>query len=53
MTGAEQDPNEDRRYHLELRSGDVAPTVLLPGDPERVDLITDLWDEAEIVASRR
>jgi uridine phosphorylase len=53
VTGGEQDPSEERQYHLELRSGDVAPTVLLPGDPDRVDLITDLWDEAEIVASHR
>jgi len=53
VTGGDQDPSEDRQYHLELRSGDVAPTVLLPGDPERLDLITDLWDDAEIVACHR
>jgi uridine phosphorylase len=53
VTGGEQDPSEDRQYHLELRSGDVAPTVLLPGDQERLDLITDLWDDAEIVACHR
>jgi uridine phosphorylase len=44
---------EDRQYHLEVAPGDVADTVLLPGDPDRVDVVTDRWDEAETVADHR
>ncbi|GAB3322396.1 nucleoside phosphorylase [Haloplanus salinarum] len=43
----------DRQYHLEVAPGDVADTVLLPGDPDRVDVVTDRWDEAETVATHR
>ena len=43
----------DRQYHLNVAPGDVADTVLLPGDPERVSLITDRWDDAETVAEHR
>jgi uridine phosphorylase len=43
----------DRQYHLEVAPGDVAETVLLPGDPDRVDVVTDRWDEAETVATHR
>jgi uridine phosphorylase len=44
---------EDEQYHLELAPGDVAETVLLPGDPDRVGVITDAWDEARVVADHR
>ena len=43
----------DRQYHLDVAPGDVADTVLLPGDPERVSLITERWDDAETVAEHR
>jgi uridine phosphorylase len=43
----------DRQYHLEVEPGDVADTVLLPGDPDRVDVVTDRWDDAETVAAHR
>ena len=43
----------DRQYHLDVTPGDVADTVLLPGDPERVSLITERWDDAETVAEHR
>jgi len=49
MTSDSADP----QYHLEVSSGDVADTVLLPGDPERVDIVTDRWDDAETVAEHR
>jgi len=51
--GASGDRPDDRQYHLQVRPGDVAPTVLLPGDPARVEVITELWDEASVVASHR
>ncbi|WP_131160395.1 uridine phosphorylase [Aeropyrum pernix] len=41
------------QYHLRVRRGDVARYVLLPGDPERTDLIARLWDEARLVAHHR
>ncbi|WP_049936653.1 nucleoside phosphorylase [Haloplanus natans] len=44
---------DDRQYHLDIVPGDVADTVLLPGDPDRVDIVTDRWDDAEMVAEHR
>ena len=41
------------QYHVRLSPGDVAPYVLLPGDPGRVKVIASLWDEARHVASNR
>ena len=43
----------DRQYHIEVAPGEVAETVLLPGDPDRVDVVTDRWDEATTVADHR
>src|SRR5439155_1419660 len=31
-------------YHLRIGPDDVAPTILLPGDPDRVALISAGWD---------
>ena len=53
MTDASEDPNEDEQYHLELRDGDLEGPVLLPGDPERVEIIADLWENAEELAAHR
>lgn len=41
------------QYHIRCRPGDVAQYVLLPGDPERVPMMADLWDEKRHVASCR
>ena len=51
--GDSEDPNTDTQYHLEVGPADVAETVLLPGNPERVDKITAQWDEATEVAHHR
>lgn len=40
-------------YHLQIEEGDVAPYVLLPGDPGRVPTIAAMWDEARHVATNR
>src|ERR1700694_5619970 len=40
-------------YHLKISPGDVAPYVLLPGDPGRVPVISKLWDEARHIATSR
>jgi uridine phosphorylase len=53
MTGDSEDPNAEVQYHVEVGPGDVADAVLLPGNPERVDTITALWDEHEEVAHHR
>jgi len=52
MSG-DEDPREDVQYHLEVAAGEVAPAVLLPGDPDRVGKITDAWDDHEVVADHR
>jgi len=41
------------QYHIKCREGDVAPYVLLPGDPGRVPLVAAGWDEAHKVAENR
>jgi uridine phosphorylase len=41
------------QYHIGLRPGDIAPKVLLPGDPERAALISNLWDSSKHMASKR
>lgn len=40
-------------YHLQVEDGDVAPYVLLPGDPGRASTIASLWDAARHVATNR
>lgn len=53
MAGDSEDPNDETQYHLGVAPDDVADTVLLPGDPERIEKITNQWDESEIVAEHR
>jgi uridine phosphorylase len=42
-----------KQYHIEVRQGDVARTVILPGDPQRVEKISARWDSAREVAMHR
>jgi uridine phosphorylase len=45
---------EDReQYHLEVKEGEVAKSVLIPGDPQRVKRISEQWDEVREVAEHR
>ena len=44
---------DEVQYHLEVGPEDVAPSVLLPGDPDRVDVILEGWDAGEVVAEHR
>ena len=48
-------PELERRlqYHIRCRPGDVAETVLLPGDPDRVPKMSELWDESREIAAYR
>lgn len=41
------------QYHLKISQGDIAPFVLLPGDPDRVPIIAASWDDAREVARSR
>ena len=53
MTGDGDDPNDGVQYHVELADGDLDGPVLLPGNPERVDVIADCWDDYEERARHR
>ena len=53
MSEPSEDPNDEVQYHLEVGPGDVADAVLLPGNPERIEAITQFWDEAEERAHHR
>ena len=44
---------EGKQYHIDCGPGDVAPSVLLPGDPARVAKIAGLWDTQKEVAYHR
>ena len=41
------------QYHLHLSPGQIPPTVLMPGDPGRVQLMQASWDEGEELAFHR
>lgn len=53
MTGDSDDPNDGRQYHLDIVPGDVAESVLLPGDPDRIETIVGTWDHHEQRADHR
>ncbi|GAC1473151.1 MAG: uridine phosphorylase [Chloroflexota bacterium] len=42
-----------KQYHLRVGKGDLAPAVLLPGDPGRVPILAEVWDVGEDVAYHR
>lgn len=44
---------DEKVPHLLCKKGDIAPVVLLPGDPGRVAMFQDLCDDFKIVASNR
>src|SRR5438094_10003433 len=41
------------QYHIRCKRGDVERYVLLPGDPDRVDLIAAEWGESRRIANYR
>ncbi|MEF8882901.1 MAG: nucleoside phosphorylase, partial [Halapricum sp.] len=53
MPADSEDPNEEVQYHLEVSDDDVADTVLLPGNPERIEDIIRFWDDTEERAHHR
>lgn len=42
-----------KQYHIDCKAGDVAPSILIPGDPARVGKIASLWDSSREVANHR
>ena len=40
-------------YHLKIKKGDIAPYVLLPGDPKRCAKIAEFLDDAQMIADYR
>ncbi len=44
---------DHKQYHIEVKAEDVAESVLLPGDPQRVAKISAGWDSFKEVASHR
>lgn len=44
---------EGKQYHIACGPKDITPSVILPGDPARVDKIASLWDTSREVAYHR
>jgi uridine phosphorylase len=42
-----------KQYHIDCALGDLAETLLVPGDPDRVPKIAAYWDSAKEVSSHR
>jgi uridine phosphorylase len=53
MTADSEDPNDEVQYHIGVGPDDIAPSILLPGNPERIDTIAEDWDDAEERAVHR
>lgn len=49
----DDDPDEETQYHLGVQPGDVAESVLLPGDPDRIEKVVEGWDDHEMVTQHR
>ncbi|QAS53545.1 nucleoside phosphorylase [Halobacillus litoralis] len=45
--------DEGLQYHIRCKEGDIEKYVLLPGDPDRVDLIAEEWREPVKIANYR
>ncbi len=46
-------PEEEVQKHIRCRKGDIAPYVLVPGDPGRVKRIVEYFDKSRLVAENR
>ena len=53
VSAKKPETKERLQYHLEVKPGDVAESVLLPGDPQRVERISTLWNSCKEVARHR
>jgi len=48
-----QSIHAEKQHHIDMKGGDIASTVLIPGDPGRVEVFAELMDEAHKVAEKR
>ncbi len=48
-----QSIHAEKQHHIDMKAGDIAPTVLVPGDPGRVEVFAGLMDEAHKMAEKR
>jgi len=48
-----QDIHAEKQHHIGIKKGDIASTVLIPGEPQRVEVFATLMDEAHKVAENR
>lgn len=46
-------PQTKKQYHIGCQAGDLTNYLLLPGDPQRVKKIAQIWDVQEKVAENR
>jgi uridine phosphorylase len=46
-------PESGRQYHIALGAGELAEYILLPGDPDRIELIASRLDDIEFVRRHR
>ncbi len=53
ISAAKPETEEGLQYHIQCKPGDIAPYVLLPGDPDRTRYIANKWDTAKLVAKHR
>ncbi|MHA2362778.1 MAG: nucleoside phosphorylase [Candidatus Hodarchaeales archaeon] len=44
---------EKRQYHIALAPGEIAPTIILVGDPARAKKVSDFFDEIHLSRSNR
>ncbi len=45
--------SQGKQYHINIAPGEIAPIVLLPGDPSRADYISKKWSERRFIANHR
>ncbi len=48
-----KEAQHERQHHVDMVKGDVAATVLVPSDPERVEVFAGLMDKAAKIARKR
>jgi len=53
ISAKKPETKEGKQYHISLSPGETSKYVLLPGDPDRVDIIASYMDSYKIISSHR
>jgi uridine phosphorylase len=53
ISAKKPETKEGKQYHILLSPGETSKYVLLPGDPDRVDIIASYMDSYKIISSHR